>query len=46
VLGGLLLAATGPRVTFVVAGAGGVLVAVITGVVLAADSRKSGRSGD
>src|SRR5664279_3789457 len=45
-LGGLLLAATGPRVTFVVAGAGGVLVAVITGVVLAADSRKSGRSGD
>ena len=45
VLGGLLLGATGPRVTFVVAGAGGVLVAVITGVVLAAESRKSGRSG-
>jgi len=38
VLGGLLLGATGPRVTFVIAGAGGVLVAAITGMVLAAQA--------
>jgi hypothetical protein len=33
-LGGVLLAATGPRVTFVVAGLGGLLAAGATAVVL------------
>ncbi len=42
VLGGLLLGATGPRVTFVIAGAGGVLTAAITGLVLMARDRRSG----
>ena len=38
-MGGLLLAAAGPRITFVVAGIGGLLAAVVTAVLLRADGR-------
>jgi MFS family permease len=44
-MGGLLLAATGPRVTFVVAGLGGLLAAGVTALVLRAHSRRAPSSG-
>jgi MFS family permease len=44
-MGGLLLAATGPRVTFVVAGLGGLLAAGVTALVLRAHSRRPPSSG-
>jgi len=43
VLGGLLLAATDARVTFVVAGAGGLLVSLASGVALIRTSRREVR---
>jgi MFS family permease len=39
-MGGLLLAAAGPRITFVVAGIGGLLAAGVTAVVLRADGHR------
>jgi len=39
-MGGLLLAAAGPRVTFVVAGIGGLLAAAVTAIVLRTDGRR------
>ena len=44
-MGGLLLAATGPRVTFTVAGLGGLLAAGVTALVLRAHSRRPPSSG-
>jgi MFS family permease len=44
-MGGLLLAATGPRVTFVVAGLGGLLAAGVTALVLRGHSRRPPSSG-
>jgi predicted MFS family arabinose efflux permease len=39
VLGGVLLHAVGPRVTFAVAGLGGVLTAIVTSILLRAGHR-------